>query len=480
MATSNGQPDMTLIAELLEDIQRHPPAVAAKTLLAQHYVSIGWFDAAADYVEELKREAPSGSEVEVLEEVLQAKKGESDKDGVGVGASQHLNDPGVPRSSILIPRDSALRSKQVLGVQPPVKASANSTPKSKSKMASNSRHDLVDGYRGLRQKAKGLFDDLLHLQTQQTKLGTPQTGLSVRIQSILQGQILSGTTVPSSPPGKAQLVARAIQAHPEKAMDIAIADLEDSLSFMRGRPYSSSDDFVRDELVKRIREVEMSCPDSLKIHCELAFMHVEHENLKRRYANDTTMSLMEPVSEIPREDFYVTEDNYAWDLSELVQAIAANDGVMRNPLSREMFTPKDVQGILMSPHGKPLAPLRAAQHDMSQGVRPETIARMEKLAEVMLAEREQNQMASRKEMDHFQAYVATLPDREQKTIEAFRCPAFDTHSGKAFDSTIGKTLRDAKATEVCIHKAGDFIKQAAAHLKSKRGVSEPDRGCVVM
>lgn len=174
-----------------------------------------------------------------------------------------------------------------------------------------------------------------------------------------------------------------------------------------GHLQDPSDDFIRDTLFKRKGEVEKTLPDTLKIYSELGFMNVEHENLKRRYANDTTMSLMEPVGEIPREDFYVTEDNYAWDLSELVQAITANGGVMRNPLSREMFTPKDVRGILTSPHGKPLAPLQAAQHDMSQGVRPETIARMEKLAEVMLAEMERDQMASRKEIDEFQAYIAT-------------------------------------------------------------------------
>lgn len=76
MSTPNDDPDMTLIAELLEDIQRHPPAVAAKTLLAQHYLSIGWYEAASDYVEELKREVPNDTEVTFLDEVLQAKRGE--------------------------------------------------------------------------------------------------------------------------------------------------------------------------------------------------------------------------------------------------------------------------------------------------------------------------------------------------------------------------------------------------------------------
>lgn len=62
---------MTLVAELLEDIQRHPPAVGAKTLLAEHYISIGWYDAASDYVEELKRDAPCDFDIVGLREVVQ-------------------------------------------------------------------------------------------------------------------------------------------------------------------------------------------------------------------------------------------------------------------------------------------------------------------------------------------------------------------------------------------------------------------------
>lgn len=65
-------------------------------------------------------------------------------------------------------------------------------------------------------------------------------------------------------------------------------------------------------------------------------------------------------------------------------------------------------------------------------------------------------------------------------MESFQCPAFDAHTGNAFDNTVGQTLRDAKATEICIHKAGDFIKQAAAHLKERREASEPGKDCVVM
>src|SRR6059036_945548 len=45
-AAGSGEPDMALIGELLEEISRHPPAIAARKLLCEHYISIGWLDAA--------------------------------------------------------------------------------------------------------------------------------------------------------------------------------------------------------------------------------------------------------------------------------------------------------------------------------------------------------------------------------------------------------------------------------------------------
>ncbi|KAJ4348036.1 uncharacterized protein N0V89_009408 [Didymosphaeria variabile] len=457
VAPGSGEPDMTLVAELLEDIQRHPPAVAARTLLAQHYISIGWFDAASDYVQELERDAPSDPEVPVLNRILLANNVSLLKP-----IERKANDGKNSNQAVASSVSSETAMPKVLNR--PARKTAIATSSMATSSGNGSRTDLVEGYRGLRQKTKRLFGVLLHLQAQHKQHGTPQAGLSVRIQAIIQGQTPSGA-VAASPPGKPQVVARAVQMHSEKAMEIVIADLEDSLDFMRGRPYDMSDDSVRDGLVKRMRDVEKALPESLKTYCELGFMHIEHENLKRKYANDQTM-LMEAIADIPRPDFYVTEDNYAWDLSELVEAITANGGVMRNPLSKDMFTQKDVRGILTSPHGNSLAALQITQNEMSQGVRPETIVRMDKLADVMLAEQDRTAMKSRKEMDEFQAYVATLPEREQKTIESFRCPAFDRHAGKAYDSTIGQTIRDAKATELCIHKAGDFIKQAAARTTS--------------
>lgn len=143
----------------------------------------------------------------------------------------------------------------------------------------------------------------------------------------------------------------------------------------------------RNIFIDRARALEKALPDTLRTQCELGFMHFEYKNLNREYANRETMILSSPIIEIPREEFYVTEDNYAWDLSELVEAIVSNGGVMRNPSNKQMFTPNDVQAILKHPRGKKLAALQVEQQQLSRGVRKETIAWIEKLARSMKTER---------------------------------------------------------------------------------------------
>lgn len=80
---------------------------------------------------------------------------------------------------------------------------------------------------------------------------------------------------------------------------------------------------------------------------------------------------------------------------------------MRNPLSRQMFTPKDIRGILAHHHGNKLAALQVEQHEMSKGVRPETITHMEKLSKTLLEDQSSDQLASRHAIDEFLAYIAT-------------------------------------------------------------------------
>lgn len=98
-------------------------------------------------------------------------------------------------------------------------------------------------------------------------------------------------------------------------------------------------------------------------------------------------------------------------MGELAQAITSNGGVFRNPLSRDMFTPKDVKGILMHPLGKSLSALAVEQHEMSKGVRPATIEQMEKLSHILLEDQSTDTIPSRKAVDEFLAYVATCESR---------------------------------------------------------------------
>ncbi|KAJ4287653.1 hypothetical protein N0V90_012356 [Kalmusia sp. IMI 367209] len=461
LGAGSDEPDMTLVAELLEQIQRHPPATYEKILLAEHYVSVGWLDAAADYIAELKREAPHSEEVVNLAKLVERQ-------------PEPSTSQSEPTVELTGSKSGAPRSVMDSSRQQDIQADGD---------FSGSRKDLVEGHQGLRQRAKSLFGDLFHLQSFQKKHGLPHSANTPRLQAIIEGRP-PGDIVHAKPPGSAQHVARTIQAHPDKSLDLAIADLEEALYWERqphGQSSSASDDSLRDALVKRKHALSALLPSNLRIHCDLALMHTEHEHLSRTYANSETMVELLPIKTIARENFYVTEDNYAWDMSELAGYIAANGGTMRNPLSKNMFTPADVRGILHHAQGRRLAALQVEQHDLSRGVRPETIAQMENLGNVLLGEEDRDQKRSRHAVDEFLAYVATLPEREQKAIHGLRCPARDSHTGQAFDTTIGEAVRNAKGNLVCFHKTGDFILQAAAHLRQPRAVArESDRGCVVM
>ena len=141
---------------------------------------------------------------------------------------------------------------------------------------------------------------------------------------------------------------------------------------------------------------------------------------------------------------------------------------MRNPLSKQMFTLNDIRSIVHHPIGKKLAALELEQKSLSQGVRPKTIEEIEKMAAILLADQSEDQMASRHVVEGFLAYTATLPVMEQKALDGLRVPAKDSHTGQGYDTTIGEAVRDANGNRVCFHKTGDFLKQAASHLRQKR------------
>jgi hypothetical protein len=484
----SGDPDMALIGELLEEITRSPPAIGARKLLVEHYMAVGWLEAALDHANELKALAPGDADVTDFLQVLQKK----------------------PEPPALEKKPASIHSRPVVEARvwdPKTGQYAKAGTVKQNKKASISssvnlnddlepaRRDLTQGYQVLRAKARFVIADLLNLQALQRKAGLPQSANTKRVQAIAGGGT-NPTFVTSGPPGSARSVARSIKDSSSEATPLAITDLEGIIIWMRSQSSGTDDDAVRDVLVKRVDAVQSALPDDLKVHCELALMHVEHEYLKRNYVNTETM-LGDEVKDIPRAKFYVTEDNYAWDMEELVQAIRVGKGIMRNPLSKEMFTPKDIRGILVHPLGKSMAALAVEQHELSKGVRTATIVEMEKLAHVLLEDQSSDTLPSRKAVDEFLAYIATrkllwalliglakltkaVPVFEQKAIEHLKCPARDSHTGQAYDFTISEAVLDAKGNRVCFHKTGDFIKQAAAHLKQSQGVAaDPDK-CRVM
>lgn len=443
---------MSFINELYEEISRNPPAIEARKLLVEQFAAAGWLEAAGDAVKELKQLAPDDPDVKTW--VLTFCKPERTSQAAATKA------PVQPAATLPDDLDSA-------------------------------REELAQGYKALRNRAKTLLVEMLHLHSLQNHKGIPgsyKTELSSSkhipdITAIVEGRM--NTVVRARPPGNVRIVAKTMQAKPDQAVEIALADFENTARWLRapnGKPSSIDNDSVRETLVKRVRNLTTALPEKLRECPETALMHFEHEALQRTYVNDETM-LGDRTSDIPRAKFWVTEDGYAWDMEELAQAITSNSGVMRNPLSRQMFTPKDIRAIVQHPTGRQLAALQIEQNQMSKGVRPQTIEHLEKLSATLLADQSSDQLPSRHAIDEFMAYCATLPEVEQTALNGLRCPAKDSHTGQPYDTTIGEAVRDAKGNLVCFHKTGDFIKQAAQHLRQNIGAPPPPaRGgdCVVM
>ncbi|PMD54292.1 uncharacterized protein K444DRAFT_540580 [Hyaloscypha bicolor E] len=422
--------DMTLLNDLYDEIDRNPPALEARRLLIQQCMEAGWVDAARDAIRAYLDLDPYDEEILSMEEFLF-------EDDSTRSQSHHIPTPAGPP-----PR-------------PP--------PPSVPVDIEEAQLELLRGYNALRTKAAKLLRE-----TCLKKEASISPRFDVHIQNltdITDGRISSVVRVRQ--PGSAQAVARAMEKNPERAVDIAIGDLEDMARWLRSQSGHPDNDAVREALVKRVGMLSSALSNGMKRNASLALMHVEHELLRRTYVCDETM-YGDKVADIPRTRFLATEDGYPWDMEELAQAIQSNGGIMRNPLSRQMFTTEDIRTILQHPLGKGLAALGVEQGKLSKGVRPKTIEELEKMSVVLLADMSEDQMESRHVLDQFLGYVATLPGSEQKALDKLRVPAKDSHTGQAFDTTIGEAVRDAKANVVCIHKIGDFLQQAARHLKRSK------------
>lgn len=439
--------DVSLISELYEAIEASPPGIEARKLLVQQLIACGWLDAARDVVSELLAIVPDDKDAQaLLTAITQAQ-------------AEVVPAPAKPPPKYIVP-----------------------IPEIKD--VNDARSQISKGYKSLFSKARMLHweMDVLHKILQQKPQGDRSASKffsafgknNSAVEALVGGQIGSVQDVQFKP-GSARKVARQMERNPTGAVDIAFQDLQDTAQWLRSaanRPDPAlttpaaevDDDAVREALQKRTQALISALSQGLQQAVSTAQMHVEHEILHRTYICTETM-YGDPVSDIPRAKFWVTEDGYPWDMEELAQAITSNGGVMRNPLSRQLFTPNDVKAIVQHPLGKSLAALQVTQKELSKGVRPKTIDEMANMSKIMLNDDSSDQMASRHIIDEFLAYVATLPEEEQNALDKLRVPARDSHTGQPFDSSIGEAVRDAQGNRVCIHKIGDFLGQAARHLR---------------
>ena len=453
-AKAGAEPDMSLLSELFEEIERNPPGIEARKVLINHYMAINWIEAARESVTELSRLAPRDFEVKSLVAALRKVKTSAERPPVSLFSP--VSSPSPKQSS----------SKSAVQVALPKVLEDRDLRKA----------ELLNGYESLLQRAKALLHEttLLRNLTQQVEptatggatgilgvLGSffsankkGKNEVSARFEkhipdlvAISEGRISSVVRVKQ--PGSVKSIAKAMQAKPTEAVEIAFNDLEDMARWLSSSTNASlqlDNDGIRESLAKRVQSLATALPKKLKSNATIALMHIEHEVLRRKYISGDTTMFGDLVSDIPRENFYVTDDGYAWDVDELVQSIRSNGGVMRNPISKQLFTANDIRAIVQHPLGKDLAALEIEQKKLKLGVRPKTIEQLDKLQAVLMEDQTADSVPSRHAVDAFMAYLATLPMAEQTSLEKLRVPAFDSHTGAKFDTSIGDAVsRNAKS-----------------------------------
>ncbi len=443
-------PDIALISDLIEHISRNHWAVEAREILMQQYNTCGWFSGAK----------------EVAQDILEL-------DAFNRKANACLDADLERNTGTVKAKAQGGSSKQVDGKVPTGEMKTSWKPSVFSiSSPSSALRKLEEGYTDLLKRAR-----LLH---EQTKLMHDLKGMDLKgsdghildIAALAQGKV--SHVVRTEPLTSVKDVAKAMTAECENrggsGFDVVYKDLEGvvkklSREFGEARTLLDDNyDTLRDALTQRVSSFKALVPEGMKMLADRALMHAEHELLRRSYVNTETM-YGDAVSDILRENFWASEDGYAWDMDELAQAITSNGGVMRNPLSKVMFTPADVSNIVHHPLGKRLAALQIDQGKLKRGVRPTTIDELAKLAKVLLEDMTADQVPSRRAIDEFAAYLATLPRNEQQAIDSLRVPARDSHTGNGYDWKIGEAVRDAQGNRVCTHKTGDFLHQAANYLK---------------
>lgn len=462
-------PDLELITELTEMIDRNPRGKEIRVLLMQHYALCGWHAAAKEEAYRVLNIDPTSQEAQIY----LVKHSEVESQGGVRAANGKKKVKSSKDTNKSEGKHGAALSSQRQGAQaPPWQPSLHPI----TSIAASQR-ELEEGYVALIESAK--------LCLRQTKLVKDLKDSECEnqisdLEALANGQVSS--VVRFKPLEGVKVVAEAIIADSKdgdrNGLNTAVKDLEDLTRWCRksGNPAESSgkgksrstvcedQDKIREALVKRVKVLKALLPKSLQPLADLALMHAEHEILHRKYTNDETMTL-DPIADIPRAKFWTSEDGYAWDMEELARAITSGKGVMRNPLSKQMFTRADIRAIVQHPLGKGLQALQVEQGKLKRGIRPQTIDELDKLAKVLQDDNSEDGKESHLAVEIFVSYTETLPDGEQKAIDNLNVPAKDSHTGIAFDATIGEALRDVEGNRICSHKAGDLLSQAVKFLR---------------
>ena len=454
--TRNAWAQSSLLDELLNAVEQDPSNIEAQKLLAQHYQTLGWEEAAAEIADSVLALRPTDQEARFIVEACRR----SVPSQKGAAASGSAPPPYTPAVPVDTPAANVQNVNQLREEYQSLRDEAQSLLQEMlvfQELVPNA--DCAEQIADLTALSEGRMYSVARRQVGKPKTAIPATGSKRKAITINTGAPCSARTLASN-----------MKVNPDTALEAAISDFTGAVSWYRenkggGSPCDT--EVVRNALRKRADALSSVLPRNMAQMASEAFMHIEHEVLKKTYVNSETMC-SDSVSDIPRSKFWVSEDGYAWDMSELVQAIQAKKGAMRNPLSHENFTTSDVEAIIRHPVGKQLAALQLEQSKLKKGVRQETITRLRSLATVLLQDDSANSHPSHNAVDDFLAYVATLPASEKETIDKLRVPAVDSHSRQPIDDTIGDAVRDAKGNRLCFHKAGDLLRQGAEFLdKSK-------------
>jgi hypothetical protein len=366
--------DYTLLNELWTTIEREPSCTHARKVLVEQLVSFGWIEAALDAAQEILRIEPTDTAM-----------------------ADFVKQHGLEGSSSVI-EDKAKKAK--IRTTKTYRIEKVSVPKTDEE-----RHKLelqfIDALAALQERALLLLRDV-EVVTDMRRLEGQSISRDDEMDKLhaLSNAHFKGITKQSS--NSARAVARAIEeaGDHEKALVVALTDLEDVFSRLKLGSEPPNNDTIRETLAKRSRIIGSGLQSELQDVPQLALMHIEHEKLDRQYHNDESM-FGDAISEIPREEFWTSEDGYAWSMDELSQAITSNGGVMRNPLSREMFSTTDIRRIIQHPQGKRLAAMQLEQSKMSKGVRPTTIEHLETMSKTFLSDMSEDQKASRQVLGKF-------------------------------------------------------------------------------